>query len=174
MARAFMVLLVLGFLPLLSMAEEQDVERGQRVRVTTTVGDRLTGRIGERTSDALVVELDDDGGSRSIPLAGVTSLETRRPRSRSRGAWSKAKWGALIGAASGVSVVGFLHEQVAENDASFAEAATLGACWYGYFGGLVGAAIGAANPGEEWVKINPRVHPGGQDPGFSLSVTFEF
>ena len=60
MTRAFAILLALGFLPVLSMAEEQDVERGHRVRVTTTAGERLTGRVGEKTSDALVVELDED------------------------------------------------------------------------------------------------------------------
>jgi hypothetical protein len=173
MTQVFRVLLVLGFLPVLSMAEEQDVERGQRVRVRTTAGERLTGSVGEKTSDALVVELDDDGGSRSIPLVDVTTLETGSPQSRCQSAWSTAKWWALIGAASGLTL-GFQHEQVGEDGSSFAEAAALGAWSGGLFGGLIGAWIGAANPGEEWVTVNPRVHLGGQDPGFSLSVTLEF
>jgi len=173
MTRAFAILLALGFLPVLSMAEEQDVERGHRVRVTTTAGERLTGRVGEKTSDALVVELDEDGGSRSIPLVDVASLETGRPESRKHSAWSGAKWGALIGAASGLTL-GFQHEQVGEDGATFAEAAALGAWSGGLFGTLIGAWIGAANPGEEWVSVNPRVHFGGRDPGFSILVTLGF
>jgi len=174
--RAFMVLLVLGSLPVLSLAalaEEQDVERGQRVRITTTAGERLTGSVGEKTSDALVVELDDDGGSRSIALVDVTTLETGSPQSRCQSAWSKAKWWALIGAASGLTL-GFQHDQVGEDGSSFAEAAALGAWSGGLFGGLIGAWIGAANPGEEWVTVNPRAHVGGRDPGFSIQVTLGF
>ena len=173
MTQAFVILLLLGFLPVLSMAEEQDVERGQRVRVTTTAGERLTGSVGEKTSEALVVELDDDAGSRSIPLVDVTILETGRPQGRCQSAWSTAKWWALIGAASGLTL-GFQHEQVGEDGSSFAEAAALGAWSGGLFGGLIGAWIGAANPGEEWLTVNPRVYLGGRDPGFSLSVTLEF
>jgi len=173
MARAFMDLLVLGFLPVLSMAGEQDVERGRRVRVTTTTGDRLTGRVGASTSGAIVIELDEARGSQSIPVTNVTGLETRRSRSRSQGAWSKAKWGALIGAASGTTL-GFWHEQVGEDGTSVGGAVALGVWSGGLCGGLIGAAIGALSPGEEWVKVNPRVHLGGRDPGFSLSVSFGF
>lgn len=173
MTQAFVILLLLGFLPVLSMAEEQDFERGRRVRVTTTAGERLTGSVGEKTSDALVVELDDDGGSRSIPLVDVTTLETGSPQCRCQSAWSTAKWWALIGAASGLTL-GFQHEQVGEDGSSFAEAAALGAWSGGLFGGLIGAWIGAANPGEEWVTVNPRAHLGGRDPGFSILVTLGF
>jgi hypothetical protein len=176
MTRAFMVLLVLGFLPVPSLAalvEERDVESGQRVRVTTTAGERLTGRVGEKSSDALVLELDDDGGSRTIPLVDVKTLQAGSPQSRCQSAWSKAKWWALIGAASGLTL-GLQHEQVGEDGSSFGEAAALGAWSGGLFGGLIGAWIGAANPGEEWVTIYPRVHVGGRDPGFSIQVTLGF
>jgi hypothetical protein len=173
MMRAFMVLLLLGFLPVLSLAQEQEVEEGARVRVKTTAGERLTGRMGERTSDALVLELEDDGGSRSIPLVEVTTIETSRPQGRCQSAWSKAKWWALIGAASGLTL-GFQHEQVGEDGSSFAEAAALGAWSGGLIGGLIGAGIGAANPGDEWVTVNPQVHFGGRDPGFSIRVTLGF
>jgi hypothetical protein len=168
-----MVLLVLGFPPVLTVADEQEFEGGKRVRVTTTAGERLTGRMGERTSDALVIDLDDDGGTRSIPLVDVTTLETGRPQSRCQSAWSKAKWWALIGAASGLTL-GFQHEQVGEDGSSFAEAAALGAWSGGLFGGLIGAWIGAANPGEEWVTVSPQVHIGGRDPGFSIQFTLGF
>ncbi len=172
MARAFMVLLVLGLLPLLSMAEEQDAKEGQRVRLTTTAGDRLTGRVAETSSGSIVLELGDDSGSRSIPNDEVASVETRRARSRSGGAWHKAKWGALIGAASGTTLA-FQHEQVGEDGASVGEAAALGAWSGGLFGGLIGAVVGALNPGEEWVKVSGAFQTG-ERPEFSLSVTFEF
>ncbi len=171
MARAFMVLLVLGVLPPLSVAEEQDIKGGQRVRVTTTAGDRLTGRVAEMNSDAFVIELDDDEGSRSIPLVDVKRLETGHPRSRCGGAWSTAKWWALIGAASGTTLA-FQHEQVGEDGSSVGEAAALGAWSGALFGGLIGAAIGALNPGEEWVRVSPTV---GVDRGqFSLALTITF
>jgi hypothetical protein len=168
-----MVFFVLGFLPFASLAEEQDVEKGDRVRVKTTAGERLTGRTVGTTSDALVIELDDDRGSRSISSAELSSLETRRARSRSRGAWSKAKWGALLGAVSGTTL-GFQHEQVGEDGASVGEAIALGVWSGGLMGGLIGASIGALSPGEEWVKVSPQVRLGGRDPGFSLSISLEF
>jgi hypothetical protein len=128
--------------------------------------------VAETTSDAFVIDLDEDGGSRSIPLVDVTSLETGRPRSRCRGAWSKAKWWALIGAASGTTLA-FQHEQVGEDGTSAAEAAALGAWSGGLFGGLIGAAVGALNPGEEWVKFSGAFRAGAR-PEFSLAVTFAF
>jgi hypothetical protein len=173
MRKSVMALFALGFLPFASFAEQQEVEPGERVRIKTTAGERLTGRAGETTSDALVIELDDDRGSRTISSAEVSSIETRRARSRSGGAWSKAKWGALIGAVSGTTL-GFQHEQVGEDGASVGEAIALGVWSGGLMGGLIGASIGALSPGEEWVKVSPQVRLGGRDPGFSLSISLEF
>ena len=167
----FGAVLVLGMAALVP-AEKQDAERGQRIRVTTPDGERWTGHLDERTSEALVVDLDDGGGTRTFALADVKELESGRPRSRSRAAWSKAKWGALIGAASGTTL-GFQHEQVGEDGASVAEAVALGAWSGGLFGGLIGAAIGALNPGEEWVKVSTSLRTGG-DAGFSVSFRVEF
>lgn len=167
------VLLALAFLARPSLAEEQKVERGERIRLRTTAGERWTGRATETTSDSLVIELDDERGSRTIATDELSSLETRRVRSRKGGAWHKAKWGALLGAVSGTTL-GFQHEQVGEDGASVTEAVALGVWSGGVLGGLVGAAIGALSPGEEWVKVQPGVRIGGRDPGFSLSVTLEF
>ena len=173
MRKSVIVFFLLGFPPFGSFADAQEVERGERVRIKTTAGERLTGRAGETASDALVIELDDDRGSRTIRSAELSSLETRRARSRSGGAWYKAKWGALIGAVSGPTLA-FQHDQVGEDGATVGEAIALGIWSGGIMGGLIGATIGALSPGEEWVKVNPRVQLGGRDPGFSLSVTFEF
>jgi hypothetical protein len=172
MARAFMVFLALGFMPLLSMAEEQHLEPGQRVRLTTTAGDRLTGRVAETDSDAFVIDLEDESGSRSVARSDLASIETARARSRAGGAWHKAKWFALIGAVSGTTL-GFQHEQVGDDGATVGEAVALGVWSGGIVGGLLGAAVGALSPGDEWVKISTGVQ-GGRDPGFSIAVTLEF
>jgi hypothetical protein len=172
MRKSVMVLLVLACWPFVSLAEEHEVDRGERIRVETKAGERVTGLVEESSSDSIVVMLED-GRSRSIPRENLASVETSVPRTRCRGAWSKAKWGALIGAVSGTTL-GFQHEQVGEDGATVGEAVALGAWSGGLFGGLIGATLGALNPGEEWVKVNPRIQLGGRDPGFSLSVSFEF
>jgi len=172
MKSALVLLLALG-LSARATAGGEDVERGQRVRVTTTAGERLTGRVLEMTADAILLELERDRGSRSISRTEVAGLETRGARSRSRAAWSKAKWGALIGAVSGTTL-GFQHEQIGEDGTSVGGAVALGVWSGGLFGGLIGAAVGALRPGEEWVNVSPRVHLGTRDRGFSLSVTLEF
>jgi hypothetical protein len=166
-------LLVLVCLSGRSLAAEQNVARGERVRVETTARERLTGRVAETSSETIVLELEDDSGSRSISRGDVAGVETRRPRSRSGGAWHKAKWGALLGAVPGAISLGIQHEAVGEDGASVAGAAALGAWSGGLFGGLIGAAVGALSPGEEWVKVSGGAAPG-KDSGFSLSVTFEF
>ena len=168
-------MLLLGLLgaAIPAAAEDERGERGERVRITTSTGNRWMGRVTEETSDAIVVELDGEGGSRSIPLVEVAGIEHLRPRSRSEAAWSRAKWGALLGAVPGAISLGLQHEQVGEDGTSVGGAAALGAWSGGLLGGLIGAAVGALNPGEEWVTISTGLRTG-RDAGFSLSVTFEF
>lgn len=173
MRRTLPLLFALGCLAGSAAAEGQDVERGQRVRVTITAGERLTGRVAEIASDALLLDLDDDRGSRSIPTVELENVETRGSRSRARGAWSKAKWGALIGAIPGAISLGIQHDQVGEEGTSVAGAAALGVWSGGIFGGLIGAAVGALSPGEEWVSVSTAVHTGA-DAGFSIAVSVEF
>ncbi len=90
-----------------------------------------------------------------MPLVELTKIEVSRGRrSRAQGAWTKAKWGALIGAVPGAISLGFGHEQIGENGSSVGKAAALGAWSGGLFGGLIGAAIGALNPGDDWESIS--------------------
>jgi hypothetical protein len=165
--------LAFGCLSARLAAQERDLLPGQRIRVETKEGWRWTGRVLDATEDAIAIELDDDAGSFSFSRADLTGIETGERRSRSKAAWSRAKWGAFIGGASGLTL-GFQHEQVGESGTSFGKAAALGAWSGGLLGGLIGAAIGALNPGEEWVKIHPRVQPGRRNPEISLSISFEF
>jgi hypothetical protein len=157
-----------------SLSEAQ-VETGERVRVTTKSDDRRwTGRVKETTADGFVIELENaEGDSLAVALADVKTLETRGPRTKGQGAWSKAKWGALIGGISGLSLA-FQHEQVGEEGVSPGHAAALGAWSGGLFGGLIGALVGATNPGEGWVDVRPQVQFGGRNPGFGLAVTIDF
>ena len=61
--------------------------------------------------------------SLSVPFVELTKIEVSRGRrSRGQAAWTKAKWGALIGAVPGAISLGLQHEQVGENGSSVAEA----------------------------------------------------
>ena len=51
--------------------------------------------------------------SLSVPFVELTKIEVSR--SRGQAAWTKAKWGALIGAVPGAISLGLQHEQVGEN-----------------------------------------------------------
>jgi hypothetical protein len=158
----------------LTAAEGQDAERGQRIRVTTSDGERWVGLLEERTPEALIVRLDfeDGGASRTFALTEVKGLETGRAQTRCQAAWSKGKWWALIGAAAGTTLA-FQHEQVGEDGATAGEAAALGAWSGGLFGGLIGAAVGALNPGEKWVQVQTAFHTG-RDAGFSVDFVITF
>lgn len=183
---AVIVFLALGSLPGVSVAgdqrgasaEEQELETGVRVRVSTAEGDRITGRIEKLTADTLRIEREDESRSLSVPFVELTKIEVSRGRrSRAQAAWTKAKWGSLIGAVPGAISLGVQHEQVGENGSSVVEAAALGALTGALFGGLIGAAIGVITPGEAWEEISPTFHlgPAGRgEPGFSFAVTIGF
>ena len=77
---------------------------------------------------------------------------SRGQESRKRSAWSRAKWGIVIGAVPGAVSLGLQHEEVG-GGSSVGKAAALGAWSGGLFGGLIGAAIGAARPPENWERV---------------------
>ncbi len=161
-----------------AVAEEDEIVAGARVRISTADVDEITGRIEKLTADTLLIKLDDASRSLSVPVVELTKIEVSRGRrSRSQAAWTKAKWGALIGAVPGAISLGAQHEQVGEDGSSVGGAAALGAWVGGLFGGLIGAAIGAISPGEAWERVSPTFHMGPRgraDPGFSFAVTIGF
>ena len=119
-------------------AEEDEFNAGVRVRVSTPDVDKIAGRIEKLTTATLVIKLDGESRSISVPFVELTKIEVSRGhRSRSQGAWTKAKWGALIGAVPGAISLGFGHEQIGENGSSVGKAAALGAWSGGLFGGLI-------------------------------------
>lgn len=177
MRYAAFAFLALACFPHRTFADESDVERGDRVRVSTLTLDKKSGVVESAAPGVLSIRLDGELGSISIPVAELKSIEiSHGPRTRCAAAWSKGKWGALIGGISGISL-GFQHEEVGEEGLSFGEAALLGAWSGGLIGGLIGAAIGAGNPGEVWenVSLSPAIHFGsGGKSGFSLRVNVAF
>ncbi|HSF15127.1 MAG TPA: hypothetical protein VLK65_06210 [Vicinamibacteria bacterium] len=157
--------------------EPGDVEPGTRVRISTKDAGKETGVVASSTADALVIRFEGESVPRAISFADLVTIETSRgPRSRSSGAWHKAKWGALIGAVSTVPGAILLHDEVGEDGASVGEAVALGVWSGGLIGGLIGAAIGAAHPGERWEKVTPAVHvlPRESGGGFTLQATIRF
>ena len=175
---AAIVFFVLGCVLDHVVAEEQEVEEGARVIVSTTEVDTMTGYVEKLTTDTLLIKLDGESRSVSVPLVNLKKIEiSRGRRSRSQAAWSKAKWGALIGAVPGAVSLGLGHEQIGEDGASVGKAAALGAWSGGLFGGLIGVAIGAMSPGEAWEKVSPSFYiatTGQGAPGFSFAVTIGF
>lgn len=158
--------------------DDEELRIGARVRVSTDAGDRVTGRLEELTFDALRIRPDGATPPRDVSWNALTKIETSRGRrDRKQAAWSKAKWGALLGGVPGAISLGLQHEQVGANGSSVGEAALLGAWSGALLGGLVGAAWGALHPGEAWETLSPsfRIGPrGGPGGGVSLAVTLSF
>ena len=99
MRYAALAVLALAWFPEGAFAQAADVDPGDRVRVSTRSVDKKTGVVEEATADTLLIRLDGEVRSLSVPIAELTSIEmSQGPRGRCAAAWSKAKWGALIGA----------------------------------------------------------------------------
>jgi hypothetical protein len=178
MRYAILAFLALACFPNRSFAQDADVDPGDRVRLSTRSMEKKTGVVESATADTLLIRLDGEIRSLSVPIADLTRIEVSHgERGRCAAAWSKGKWGALIGAVPGAISLALQHEQVGDDGSSAGEAALLGAWSGGLFGGLIGAAIGALNPGEAWerVSLSPsfQIGSGGRG-GVSLQVTVAF
>jgi hypothetical protein len=148
---------------------------GTRVRVTVPgrIVSRRVGTIADMRGDTLVLRMDD----REVALsaASIGQIEVSRGQ-RSRGE------GALIGMTAGLptgAVVGFgvayatIGGRCAECDIVYPVFVSLGAV----AGAVAGTVVGAANPGERWVRVPFRTRfgvaprPGG---GLALALTHRF
>lgn len=129
------------------------VNVGARIHVWTSEMSKVTGRVEAMTSDTLVFRADTQTASVSIPLAALLRLDVSRGfLSRKASAWTRAKWGAAIGAGSGAISLGLQHNQV-QGGVGPAHAAALGAWSGGLFGGSIGALVGARRPMEKWERV---------------------
>ena len=84
--------------PLAAPAQMLELQPGVRVRVEApgVLAGRLEALVSARSRDSLTL-LPTGSAPFSIPLSAVTLAEVYRGRDRKAGAWSGAKWGALIG-----------------------------------------------------------------------------
>ncbi len=61
-------------------AEEDELEAGVRVRVSTPDVDKITGRIEKLTAATLLIKLDGESRSISVPFVELTKIEVSRGR----------------------------------------------------------------------------------------------
>ncbi len=148
LARISAALALLLPAPSTSIAAQQAtlVATGQRVRVVTATGERLTGELRLITADTLVLTVPVGGRvrptRRTLPTARVRELyvsQGGRPRSEG------AVIGLLVGAVTGAVVGAALP--TGEPGRGF------GAAVFGVLGGLVGLAVGAVSGGERWERV---------------------
>lgn len=168
-ARLTMVSNVLT-LALLAAAADASVASGQaapvlwegsRVRVTAP-SMRLSQDVGtvlEATDETLVVEIESPRHRRTVPRSEITELDVsvRRESSALRG----LGLGALIGAGTG-TVIGLASGDDDGRDFvsfSAADKAMILGLALGVTGGVIGLAIGAANPRDVWSPV-PSSGPG--------------
>jgi hypothetical protein len=128
------------------------LDAGARVRVWTSEGRQVAGRVEAATSDTLVLWPDGHAASLSMPVGSLSRIDVSRGRSRAGSAWRRAKWGALIGAVPGAVLLGLQHEQV-DGGSSVGKAVALGAWSGGLVGGAIGALAGAVSPAETWERV---------------------
>ncbi len=124
-----------------------------RVRVTPSAQERFGATFVSADSRVVVVER---GGERlEIPRTSVRMLEASQgPRPPESGAWRGAKRGFLGGAVLG-GVLAALVLATGEDDTYISnEGAAVISMGVGITAGTVlGTAIGAASPGERWVRV---------------------
>jgi len=150
-----MVLLVV-VLPMQAAAQDAStVAPGARVRVRTSDGRTLIGRVDAITPASLELQPEGQSITIAVPKPALARVEVSRgPRTRKASAWAGAKKGALIGGIPGAVLLALQHDQVGAG-VSIPHAAALGAWSGGLFGGLIGALVGASRPGEHWERVQP-------------------
>lgn len=116
-----------------------------------------------------------DGSLVRVPGSAITRLDLHRgPRSRGRGALRGLGIGFAVGAVSG-AVLGFADGDDSAGIISFTaeEKAMAGGLFFGAVGGLLGAGIGAAAPGQVWERV-PLAEPAhiGLSPDGGLAVGY--
>ena len=153
--------------------QEQPLVPGDRVRVSVSdaLGKQL-GLAGSQSSYAYgvvwrpgrfvgpLVALDADTlflePQIALPLAFVTKVEVSRGRGEKSNVGKGARIGFLVGAALGALsgvIVGGGFGDCYELDGCSKEFALLGGAGGGLLGTLIGARVGAMNPGEVWEEV---------------------
>lgn len=159
--------------------ESAGLRPGDRVRVEASQQSG-TFLVTVLADEELVLE-DTDGREVRVPHASLSRLLVDRgPRSRGSGALR----GLAIGGGAGVlagAVIGFADgDDDCPSDSwclfqmTAGEKASIGAVVFGLVGGVVGATLGAGNPGHRWEALRlPLTMNGGAGAagGFRLGVS---
>jgi hypothetical protein len=134
---------------------------GMRLRLETGAGVRFTGRLASSDASSLTV-VDSRGFSLRLQREQIRGIDVGVPRTRTQGALRGAKLGTLIAAALGGTVYAIDRGTRREDglcgntEIGITTCTTTADVLMGTFGGaLVGAAIGAALPGERWHALRP-------------------
>jgi hypothetical protein len=129
------------------------VAAGARLRVRTSDGRTLIGRVEDFTPANLTLHPDGQVATITLPRPTLTRVDVSRgPRTRTKAAWAGARKGALIGGIPGAVLLALQHDQI-QDGVGIPHAAALGAWSGGLFGGLIGAIVSARRPGEQWERV---------------------
>ena len=179
--------------PVTEAAAQSSLDPGDRVRISARgTPEQIVGIVISSSSEALVIEGENEATSRIIPLASVRQLDRSRGRSVS---WSRVLTYAAMGGIAGAMTGGVGLPMITSSDCHGASqsvtnlvgclgrytdgdarirAATLG----GAVGAALGALIGAATGKERWdevsvgrarIGLKPSRHPG---TALSMSISF--
>jgi hypothetical protein len=164
MRRIVIVCAIVGLLSDQAFAgADRELKQGDHIRIRTKDSDQQYTLEKVAPDTLYVVKRGSDTGSR-IAVYQVERIDVRVPRSQGAG----AAWGAFIGGGVG-GAIGMLYAIVTwdEVDADCGPEPVGTFCdtsisvWrfvgmtfvFGFPGMLVGAAVGAANPGHRWQRI---------------------
>ena len=157
----FSFALILGLAVLAPGAGAQslsDLSAGDRIRLTTSPANGLTGTVVRVAGDSLLFTTGAGPEVQAVPFAGLESLEVAFPMSAGRAAGRGALIGLGVGAVLGAMVAAGTCEPNREdfpcNSArQRVELALLGGVAAGLPGAVIGALVGAAARGTRWVRI---------------------
>ncbi len=193
MRRTQLLAAILAVVPLTHAAAQPSLAPGDRVRISARgAPEQVVGTVISSSSEALVIEGENETTLRIIPLASVGQLDRSRGRSVS---WSRVLTYAAVGGMAGAMTGGVGIPIMTSSDCHGASRGTpnMASCLARYtdgaarirdatVGGAVGAAlgalIGAATGKERWDEISVgRARIGlkpfrGAGTAFSLSIGF--
>lgn len=127
-----------------------DLEPGDRLRVETSDGERLEGRLARRAERALHLRLEE-GREATVAFSSLDRLFTRKHATK-KGAIIGGATGAVVGGIAGATLAEFACAETSEScgvEGGFAGAGIVGAATAG-----VGAGIGRLVSG--WERRYPR------------------
>ena len=168
--RTFVVLALtlIGAAP--AAASAQDLVSGERVRLSLTSDQRVTGTIVSSDATSIVVRSEDGGASTTVQRAAIVRADRHAGTRRNWG------YGLLVGAASGLTTAAIL-EATNEPDENEWEMPGLVYTGYTLLGALTGTVVGALIETDRWERVSAGPAVGieiGDSPGIAVSWVVRF